>query len=112
MQGWERQRPAAGRAGWKGQSDAGQTLSWVRLPRLDLGAASSVRRGGGCTCHHDFWSWSEHRAQHSRTQGPWHAQASLLQSPALRTDPAAVASALLLCRLPPGMLSALVNVTV
>lgn len=42
----------------------------------------------------------------------WLAQASLVQSPALCTDLAAAASVLLLCWLPPGMLSALINVTV
>lgn len=44
-QGWERQRAAAGRAGWKGQSDAGQMLSRRQLPGLDLGTVSPILRG-------------------------------------------------------------------
>lgn len=106
--GWERQCLA----GWKGQSNAGHTLGRRQLPGLDSGSTSPVPWGCGCTCHPDFWSQSEHRAPCSRTGGPWHAQASLLQSPALHTDPAAAASVLSLCRLPPGTLSALINVTV
>lgn len=112
VQGWERQRPAAGRAGWKGQSDAGQTLSRRQLPGLDSGTVSPVLWGCGCTCHLSFGARVCTELSKSRARVLWLAQASLVQSPALCTDLAAAASVLLLCWLPPGMLSALINVTV
>lgn len=100
----------AGLAG-KGRVMVGR-LSRRQLPGLDSGTASPVPWGCVCTCHPEFWSQSVHRAQRSRAQELWLAQTSLVQSLPLCTDLAAVASALLLCWLPPGMLSALINVTV